>query len=271
VGLAGVRAGQEMGNGRLKLPIVMIHGAFCGGWAFEKFREPFEAKGHAVLTPDLPGHESAGPRRPVAGLSMSDYARSTAELIRAQTCPPIVVGHSLGGLVAQLAAAKAPVAGLILLAPSAPWGVTVTSPEEAASALSLYALGPFWSLPIDPSRDAARHYMLDKVPRDERRAIYARMTPESGRALFETLNWWLDPFMTTLVPASGVRAPVLGIAGGADAIHPVATVRQTVERLGGRLRVAAGASHWLAGEPGWEVIARDCLDWIEALDIRAAA
>jgi pimeloyl-ACP methyl ester carboxylesterase len=255
----------------LKLPIVMIHGAFCGGWAFEKFREPFEAMGHTVTAPDLPGHESAGRRRPVAGASMSDYARGVADLIRDQPCPPILVGHSLGGLVAQMAAARAPVAGLVLLAPSAPWGVAGSSAEEAASALSLYALGPFWSLAIDPSRHAARHYMLDKVARDERRTIHARMTPESGRALFETLNWWLDPFMTTMVPASSVRAPVLGIAGGADAIHPVATVRTTVERLGGRLSVAPGASHWLPGEPGWDAIARDCLDWIEALDVRAAA
>jgi pimeloyl-ACP methyl ester carboxylesterase len=248
----------------------MIHGAFCGGWAFEQFRQPFEAAGHAVTAPDLPGHEPPDARRPVAGLSMSDYARSVAQLIAAQPLAPILIGHSLGGLVAQLAAARAPVAGLILLAPSAPWGVAGTSAEEAASAFSLYALGPFWSLAVDPSREAAERYMLDKVPREERRAIHARMVPESGRALFETLNWWLDPFATTLVPAA-LRVPVLGVAGEADAIHPPATVRATIERLGGRLHVAAGASHWLPGEPGWDAIARDCLDWIDSLDLRAAA
>ncbi len=255
----------------MKLPIVMVHGAFCGGWAFERFRQPFEARGHAVTAPDLPGHETQGPRRPVAGQSMSDYARAVAAVIEAQHRPPLVVGHSLGGLVAQLAAARTRVAGLVLLAPSAPWGVAGSSAEEAVSAMSLYALGPFWSMAIDPSRGTARQYMLDKVPRDERRAIYARLTPESGRALFETLNWWLDPFMTTLVPAAGVAAPVLGFAGGEDAIHPAATVRTTVERLGGRLTVVPGASHWLAGEPGWEDIADQCLDWIGALDVRAAA
>ncbi len=249
----------------------MAHGAFCGGWAFERFREPFEARGHSVTTPDLPGHETGGARRPVAGQSTSDYARAIVTVVEAQPRPPILIGHSLGGLVAQLAAARTKVAGLILLAPSSPWGVAGSSAEEAITAVSLYALGPFWALAVDPSRSTARQYMLDKVPKAERRAIYARMTPESGRALFETLNWWLDPMMSTLVPAGAIGAPVLGFAGAADAIHPVATVRTTVERLGGKLVVVPGASHWLAGEPGWEATAEQCLAWIEALEVRAAA
>jgi pimeloyl-ACP methyl ester carboxylesterase len=256
----------------VKQPIVMVHGAFCGGWAFNRFRRPFEAAGHQVTAPDLPGHEDLPHRRPVAGLSMADYAEAIAKVIAEQDSPPVVVGHSLGGLVAQLAAARARVSGLILLAPSAPWGVTASSPEEAASALSLYALGPFWSMTaVDPSKDIAKRYLLDRVPREDRRWVYERMRPESGRALFETLNWWLDPFATTLVPPESIRAPVLGIAGGGDAIHPVATVKATVTRLGGTLSVAKGASHWLPGEPGWADVAGECLSWIEELDARVAA
>jgi len=37
------------------------------------------------------------------------------------------------------------------------------------------------------------------------------MRRESGRALFETLNWWLDPFMTTLVRAERIAAPILAV------------------------------------------------------------
>lgn len=203
---------------------------------------------------------------------MTDYAQALARHISAHETTPVVIGHSMGGLVAQLAAARAHVSGLILLAPSAPWGVTGSSPEEAASAVSLYALGPFWSMSaIDPSKDLARRYLVDRLPREGRRWVYERLRPESGRALFETLNWWLDPFASTLVPPHSIRAPVLGIAGGADAIHPVATVRATVSRLGGSLSVAKGASHWLPGEPGWEEVAAECLEWIDGLETRAAA
>src|SRR5271155_2338998 len=102
----------------------MVHGAFCGGWAFEAFARPFIQAGHAVSLPDLPGHGNAGAAQSVGGLSMSDYADAIAGAIRAQPEPPVVIGHSLGGLVSLLAAARAPTAGLVLLAPSTPWGLT---------------------------------------------------------------------------------------------------------------------------------------------------
>ncbi|HEX6861082.1 MAG TPA: alpha/beta hydrolase [Caulobacteraceae bacterium] len=245
----------------MSAPVVMVHGAFCGGWVFERFRRPFEKAGHKVLTPDLPGHEKGGR---VAGQSMSDYAREVADLCDAQAEPPILIGHSMGGLVAQLAAARTKVSALVLLAPSPPWGVASSSMEEAISAMSLYALGPYWMQAIDPDYALAKLYSLDRIDRDARKAIFARMTPESGRALWQTLNWWLDPFMTTVVPPGAIGAPVLAVAGGRDVIHPPATVKQTAARLSADFQVQREMSHWLPGEPGWEEVAKLCLDWLPA-------
>jgi pimeloyl-ACP methyl ester carboxylesterase len=249
----------------------MVHGAFCAGWAFDRFRAPFEAAGHTVCAIDLPGHGAAQNRGAVTGLSMRDYAKAVRTAMEAQAAPPILIGHSLGGLVVQLAAARSRVAGLILLAPSSPWGISGSTAEEAISAVSLYALGPYWALAVDPDYPAAKRYLFDQLPRPERRETFARLGPESGRALWETLNWWLDPFATTLVPTSAIRAPVLAIAGGRDAIHPTATVSSTARRLGGETQVFPAMSHWLVGEPGWEAVAQTCLDWIAALETRNAA
>jgi pimeloyl-ACP methyl ester carboxylesterase len=243
----------------------MVHGAFCGGWVFERFRAPFEAAGHEVTAIDLPGHAPGGS---VAAVSMADYARKVAQLCRAADEPPILIGHSMGGLVAQLAAAQAPVASLILLAPSPPWGVSGSTMEEAVSAMSLYALGPFWLQAIDPDYALAKRFSLDRMDRDDRRAVFARMVPESGLALWQTLNWWLDPFMTTAV--GRVAAPSLVIAGGKDVIHPPATARQTAQRLGATFEVLPEMSHWLPGEPGWKDVATLCLDWL-AGEAEAAA
>ena len=171
---------------RVPTPIVMVHGAFCAGWVFNDFREPFERAGHPVLAPDLPGHEAGAPAFATVGLSMRDYAAAITDVCAAQPTPPVLIGHSLGGLVAQMVAAKAPVEALILLAPSAPWGVSGITMEEGISAVSLYALGPFWIQAIDPDYEFAKRYLFDHLPREERRAVFARMTAESGRALWET-------------------------------------------------------------------------------------
>lgn len=245
-------------------PVIFAHGAFCGGWAFERFRGPFEARGLTCIAPDMRGHEAKSTRSATAGLSMADYASDLAKLVASQAEPPILIGHSLGGLVAQMAAARAPVRALVLLAPSPPWGVTGGSLGEAISAVSLYALGAFWLQAIEPDYGSARGYSLDRLTSPERHAVFERMKPESGRALWETLNWWLDPMTTTSVQPSSIKVPVMALSGERDAIHPPSTVSQVAERLGGDFRVLKDMSHWLVAEPGWDAAAQLCLDWLTA-------
>jgi len=88
--------------------------------------------------------------------------------------------------------------------------------------------------------------------------------PESGRAVREVLNWWLDPFMTTSVGVGRLPMPSLAIAGDRDVVHPAATVRQTADRIGAEFRVMPGMSHWLIGEEGWEDVAETALGWLES-------
>ena len=252
-------------------PVLMVHGAFCGGWVFERLAGAFAAAGHPVSAPDLPGHGADEPRDAASGLSMSVYATAIAAEARALGAPPVLVGHSMGGLVALLAAAQVPTAGVILLAPSAPWGVSGSTMEEAVSAVSLYALGPYWAQAIEPDYASFAGYGVDRLPGAERHAAFARMRRESGRALFETLNWWLDPFMTTSVSVDRIKAPALVAVGARDMIHPPATVRQTAERLKADFRVFDGMSHWLLAEPGWDTVAKACLEWTAGHLAEAAA
>lgn len=243
-------------------PIVMVHGAFCGGWAFERFRTPFEAAGHAVVTPDLRGHGDGEPHAAVAGVSMADYAADITGLCTQLDSPPVLVGHSMGGLVAQLAARRAPLKALVLLSPSPPWGVAHATLEEAATAFGVQMLGPFAAGPLEPDRDLARRYSLDRLPKAEREAAVARLRPESAQAVRETLNWWLDPFMTTSLGPGPLGAPALVISGERDVVHSPATGRAVADRIGAEFRIAPGMSHWLIGEPGWAHIADQALDWI---------
>src|SRR5689334_10008510 len=139
-----------------KPPVVMIHGAFCGGWAFEKFREPFEAAGYAVHTPNLRHHE-AGKKPPAAlgQVGMRDYASDIEAVVKGLDAPPVLVGHSLGGLLAQMVAAKVPVEALVLLAPCGPWGVLPSTLFEVVSAQAMFFVGDLANQPIKPSYDIA--------------------------------------------------------------------------------------------------------------------
>jgi pimeloyl-ACP methyl ester carboxylesterase len=251
-------------------PIIMVPGAFCGSWAFDRFREPFEAAGHMCTAVDLPGHKDRGDRVAVTGVSMSRYAAEVAQIVARCEAAPILIGHSLGGLIAAMAASWARTAGVVMLAPSAPWGVAGASMEETVSAVGLYSLGAYWAQAIEPDHTLAQQYSLDRLPKLEREAAFARMVPESGRALWETLNWWLDPFMTTRIAPEPIRAPVLALAGGADRIHPPATVQRTATLLGADFEVFPQMSHWLVGEPGWAEVAETCLEWL-VREKRAAA
>jgi pimeloyl-ACP methyl ester carboxylesterase len=242
--------------------IVMVHGAFCGGWAFERFGAPFAAAGFEVIAPDLRGHAPGDPAGAVVGVSMSDYAADIATLCNRLETPPVLLGHSMGGLVAQLAARRARIEALVLLAPSPPWGVMASSLEEAATAFGVQIAGLFSSGALEPDRGLMRAYSLDRMPKAEREATVARLRPESAMAVRETLNWWLDPFMTTSVGPGAIAGPSLVIAGQGDVVHTAATGRATAERIGAAFRAMPGMSHWLVGEPGWETVAETVLRWL---------
>jgi pimeloyl-ACP methyl ester carboxylesterase len=242
--------------------IVMVHGAFCGGWAFEHFRAPFEAAGFEVIAPDLRGHHDGAASGAVVGVSMSDYAADIVRICAEQSEPPVLLGHSMGGLVAQLAARKAPIQALVLLAPSPPWGVVGSSFEEAATAFGVQMIGPFSSGALSPDRGLMRAYSLDRMPKPEREAAVARLRPESAMAVRETLNWWLDPFMTTSVGPGAIDAPALVISGQGDVVHSPATARSIADRIGADFKIMPGMSHWLVGEPGWEGVAETAIRWL---------
>jgi non-heme chloroperoxidase len=258
----------------LRGPVVMIHGAFCGGWAFDKWRAMFEEQGYEVHAPTLRHH--GGGREPPGELgstSILDYARDIEEFLDGLDAVPVLIGHSMGGLIAQMLAARRAVRAIVLLAPSAPWGVLPSTPFEFASAQALYFAGDFWNRSLAPTHWIAAANALDNVPEAEHDAILHRFVPESGLATFEIMHWPLDFRRATHVDPRGVTCPVLCIAGARDRINPPSTVRRVAQRYRGRTAYEEleGHSHWLIGEPGWEKIAGLALDWLDEVSALEAA
>ncbi len=251
--------------------MVFVHGAFCGGWAFDGFRAPFEAAGFETHAPNLPGHERGADLEVLAQTGVRDYAAALSEYVADLAAPPVLVGHSMGGLIVQLAAARTPVAALVLLAPSAPWGVMATTLDEHANAFGVSLLGDFRRRPVAPDFPVARRTTLDRMSREDARRAFARFVPESGRAIFETVQWWLDPNMNSAAPAFKISAPVLALAGGRDRVNPPGTVRRIATRFPdgkAQFHEFEAMSHWLVGEPEWPEVAQLTLDWLEAQGLK---
>ncbi|MDX2237230.1 MAG: alpha/beta fold hydrolase [Hyphomonadaceae bacterium] len=258
----------------MSIPIVFVHGAFCGGWAFDTFRQPFEAAGYECHAPNLPFHERGADLERLAECGVREFADGVVHYARTLKKAPILIGHSLGGLVAQVAAAKMDAAGLVLLAPSAPWGVMHTTLEESGNAFGVAMLGDYWHRPIPPDYRIARRTTLDRLERDDARRAFARFVPESGRAILETVHWWLDQRMAAAAPHYKIQAPLLAVAGGQDHVNAATTVRRIVNRFPesqADFREFPAMSHWLIGEPEWREVAQMALDWLDSRGLRAKA
>lgn len=248
-----------------KPPVVMIHGAFCGPWAMDGLKAEFEAAGYAVTAPALRFHNGKRPPTALGTTGLLDYAADLEAEIAKLKQPPVLVGHSMGGLLAQMLAARIEIAALILLAPSAPWGVPPTTLFEIGAAQSLHMHPGYWNSILEPNRDVALAHSLDRLPRNMRDAVYERFVPESGRATFETMNWGLDFNRASDVDAAAVDCPLLLLTGSDDRINPPSTVAKVAALYGKRAtnEVLDGMGHWLIGEPGWEKLAGRALGWLK--------
>jgi pimeloyl-ACP methyl ester carboxylesterase len=86
--------------------IILVAGAWHGAWCWHRLVPLLEARGHHVLTPELPGTGASGIDPSLA--SFDSWARLIAEMVSAQAQPVVLVGHSRGGAVISRAAEMAP-------------------------------------------------------------------------------------------------------------------------------------------------------------------
>ena len=74
---------------------------------------------------------------------------------------------------------------------------------------------------------------------------------------------------TSATGAGPLTVPGLVLVGARDVVHPAATARQIAERLGADCREFPEMSHWLPGEPGWDLVARTVLTWLDGVGAAA--
>jgi non-heme chloroperoxidase len=245
--------------------IVMVHGANCGGWCFDEFRKVFEADGFTCHAPDLIGHGARKEegKASLAKFGMADYRAQMMDFVEALPEKPILLGHSMGAVIAQQLAADDLAERLILVSPGPRAGIVPQTDGEKQLCQDLMSIGPFWKRALDPNFDLACHYTLNLLRKDEQRRVFDKFGPESGRALFELFFWMFDRTAATIVDTDAVRCPVLCLSGAQDNIVSLETAKATASAYPqSQVWTLDDHAHLLLVEPGAEKIASRIVGWL---------
>jgi pimeloyl-ACP methyl ester carboxylesterase len=223
--------------------IVFIHGGWMTPACWDPFVSFFEEKGYDCLAPAWPGKDRsveairANPSL-LVGLGVGDIVEDYERIVRSLDEPPILIGHSFGGLFVQLLVDRGLGAAGIAIDSAPPKGVFAFAPTTLLS-LGRILLVPFgWRKVVRWSFTEFRYAFVHDMSRDEARAIWeSQIVPDSGRPFFQVAFSMLDRDSPARVDFADPYGPAL----------------------------VPGRTHWLIAQDGWEEVAQGRVDWIESL------
>lgn len=247
--------------------IVLIHGAWLNSLSWEAVKARYEAKGYKVITPDWPFDDRspnalrANPAPGLVKIGQREITDHYDRIIRQLPEQPILIGHSLGGvIVQQLLARGLGVAG-VAINPAPTPGVPL-GPQAIVSALPVLGdLLSFWKVKT-MSLDFFRTRFAQTIPTGQAEYAYDRyIVPTPGKA------YWTGVIKPMKIDWAGQnRAPLLLIGGGKDLIAD-ASMTDAIYRQQKRaasttaLKIFEDRSHWTLMDDGWETVADLALNW----------
>ena len=253
--------------------IVLIHGLWMTALSWEHWVTHYRDKGYRVIASGWPGlegdiEELRRDPSPIATLGVTEVVDHFERIIRALDKPPIIMGHSFGGLMTQIlldrglgaagvAIASAPVKGIIFLPLST---IRVVLP-----ALS----NPLNNHRAVPLTAEQFHYAFtNTLTEAESLAVYQRYAvPGPDHMLFQTGLANFNPHAATSVNVhNDDRPPLLLMAGGKDHISPAAVVEANFKlyrqsKAITEYKVFPDRTHYILGQAGWQDVADYALDW----------
>jgi pimeloyl-ACP methyl ester carboxylesterase len=258
-GLSGLKTSKKSDMREI---IFMVHGMWVGGWCWNNYKNYFENKGYQCITPTLPFHDvdpNMLPHSQLGTTSLLDYVAYLEMEIKKLDKTPIVIGHSMGGLLAQILASRGLSKACVLLAPGSPSDVFALEYIAVKSVSEIMFKWGFWRKPIRLSFEKAVYSMFNLMPLEEQRNIYNRMVSESGKALAE-IAFGLK---ASEVDEKKIKCPLLVISGKKDRITPAKVVKKVAEKYNATYKEFKNHAHYVIGEPGWEEIAEYIYNWID--------
>jgi pimeloyl-ACP methyl ester carboxylesterase len=238
----------------LKPVLFCIHGMWATPATFSRLKPRFEAAGYEVVTPALPFHERDPGLPPVPEiglLTVEDYAEflvgEIAKLEAQGSPPPVIIGHSMGGMLAQVVAARVAHRGLVLLSTAATATTVVPGWATVRTMGGVMLKWGWWHSPTRIEYAPARWGIFNGVPEEVARTEFAALVWDSGRVLAEMTLPTVSKTRATTVDYSRLDKPALVVVGSEDRITLPGISRATARKLGGPTdyHELPGAPHWL--------------------------
>jgi pimeloyl-ACP methyl ester carboxylesterase len=256
-------------------PILFIHGPWIHATAWQPWEDYFRAHGYTTYAPGWPGDQDdvettrAQPRA-VAEVGVDDVVAHYAAIIAGLGAPPILVGQSFGGMIAEKMLGRDHAVAAIAIDVPRVKGALRIPPSAVRAALPAFRNPTNRRRAISLTREQFRYTFANAASAAESDELYARWTiPAPGRLLFEATRASYLPDLTDAVATDNPdRGPLLLVLAGRDHAVPEAVTKATYGRYGDPNAVTdllerPHRGHTLTIDAGWPELADDCLVWLE--------
>ena len=252
--------------------IVFVHGMYLNGESWRPWIDAAAARGHEAVAPSWPFHDGDPAElrtsiRPGLGRltfgTVVDYLKTVIDGLDE---PPVLVGHSIGGLAVQKLLHDGYGWAAVSISSAPPQGVLTLAPDFFRA--NWPHVNPFaGSRPIEMTPERFHWTFCTTMNRTESDAAFDRyVVPESRNVPRSTLT------RQAHIDFRAPHPPLLMLTGDTDHLTPEHLVRRNAARYEQPVdvRVFGRRSHFICNQPGWEEVADAALDWIGTLPATAA-
>lgn len=239
-------------------PLLFVHGICHAAWCWDEYFLPYFAKnGYEAHAVSLRGHGDSEGHEKLRWTRLKDYVEDVAQVVDSLSARPVVIGHSMGGMVVQkyLMTHEAP--GAVLLASAPPTGVLQATLRVATQTpwhflkvnltMNMYPI-------LETPKMFTKWFVSPDMPQEQAEAFQARMQAESYIAYLGMLG-------LELPNPKKIKAPMLVIGGRSDALFSTKEIEYTAKKYHTQAQMVA-AAHDIMLEANWRHAADHILSWL---------
>ena len=271
------------GAAAYRAPLIFIHGAWLSSGSWENFTDYFGSHGFPVSAPEWPRKRGDVDKLrkeadEIAGLGLTEIVDHYESEIHALDEPPVLIGHSYGGLIVELLLDRGLGRAGVAMSPAPPKGILVLPFSTLKTATPALAHPSKWHGVVPLTLDEFTYGFVNTFSPEDAKAAYEKYAvPETGQIFYEAgfANFHLHP-PTEVHFKSDERAPLLIVGAEKDHTVPASLSKKQYEKyeksdVQTDFLEFKGRPHLMMAAEGWEDIAGTIETWIERVLATAAA